>query len=380
MSSSFKVLVVLQLIGHPRDSKRISMLQNEGFQVEAVAFERDYHRGRLPNCNVTFLGKVKNRQYFVRLFKLLWAIPTIRQAIRRNKAVYALGQDVAFISSLAGLGLGRPVIMEVGDIVGLQVADSFAGRIFRLFDSIVTSRYSLLVVISEGFLNTYYKSWLGISIPSLVIENKLSSADLPKKPSFYRKRLSDEMISRGRPIRIGYFGLLRDDWSWKVLSSLAASHSEKFEIVFAGFPVNPINICELVKDSSNMFYLGEYKSPDQLPEIYNKIDMVWACYPKIKSNDWNLKWGRPNRFYESCFFGKPCFAREGCLFAEDVKKLNLGCIIDNTDVSEVVNQISAISWKELLIWSHSVFELPSEFFLHSKESKKLSSFIRINDK
>ena len=281
------------------------MLQNEGFQVEAVAFERDYHRGRLPNCNVTFLGKVKNGQYFVRLFKLLWAIPTIRQAIRRNKAVYALGQDVAFISSLAGLGLGRPVIMEVGDIVGLQVADSFAGRIFRLFDSIVTSRYSLLVVISEGFLNTYYKSWLGISIPSLVIENKLSSADLPKKPSFYRKRLSDEMISRGRPIRIGYFGLLRDDWSWKVLSSLAASHSEKFEIVFAGFPVNPINICELVKDSSNMFYLGEYKSPDQLPEIYNKIDMVWACYPKIKSNDWNLKWEGRIDFTKVVFLASP---------------------------------------------------------------------------
>lgn len=373
-------MVVLQLIGHPRDSKRISMLQNEGFQVEAVTFERDYHRGRLPNCNVTFLGKVKNGKYFVRLFKLLRAIPAIRKAIRRNKAVYALGQDVAFVSYLAGLGLGRPVIMEVGDIVGLQVADSFAGRIFRLFDRIVTSRYSLLVVISEGFLNTYYKSWLGISIPSLVIENKLSSDDLPGNPSFYRKRLSDEMILGGRPIRIGYFGLLRDYWSWKVLSSLAESHSEKFEIVFAGFPVNPMNIFELVKDSSNMSYIGEYKSPDQLPEIYNKIDMVWACYPEIKSNDWNLKWGRPNRFYESCFFGKPCFAREGSLFAEDVKKFNLGCIIDNTDVSEVVNQISAISWKELLIWSHSVFELPSEFFLHSKESKKLGSLIRIDDK
>lgn len=356
------------------------MLQNEGFQVEAVAFERDYHRGRLPNCNVTFLGKLRNGQYFVRLFKLLKAIPTIRKAIRRNKAVYALGQDVAFVSYLAGLGLGRPVIMEVGDIVGLQVSDSYAGRIFRLFDRFVTSRYSLLVVISEGFLNKYYRSWLGISLPALVIENKLNSDDLPEKPSYYRKRLTEEMAFTDRPIRIGYFGLLRDDWSWKVLSGLAESYSEKFEIVFAGLPVNPINISELVKDSVNMAYLGEYKSPNQLPEIYKKVDMVWACYPEIKSNDWNLKWGRPNRFYESCFFGKPCFAREGSLFAEDVKKFNLGCIIDNTDVSEVVNQISAISWKELLIWSHSVFELPSEFFLHSKESKKLSSLIQIDDK
>ena len=35
MSSCMKIL---QVIGHPRDSKRISMLQSFGFEVEAIGF------------------------------------------------------------------------------------------------------------------------------------------------------------------------------------------------------------------------------------------------------------------------------------------------------------------------------------------------------
>lgn len=38
-----------------------------------------------------------------------------------------------------------------------------------------------------------------------------------------------------RPLRIGYFGLLRDEWSWQVLESLAKTHSDKIEIVLAAF-------------------------------------------------------------------------------------------------------------------------------------------------
>ena len=371
-----KILFVLQLVGHPRDSKRISMLQREGFQLEALAFERDYHKGRLPSCKVSFIGKLQHGRYFFRLLKILRAIPLIRKAIRRNEAVYASGQDVAFASYLAGVGLGRPIVMEVGDIVGIQVRRGFWGKICRFLDRIVTSRYSSLVVISQGFLETYYRKWLGITIPALVIENKLSGEDFPQKLSCYRKSLSDEMPLADRPIRIGYFGLLRDDWSWRVLSKLARNYPEKFEIVFAGYPVNPINISELVNDFSNMSFHGEYKSPGQLPEIYERVDMVWSCYPEIKSDDWNLKWGRPNRFYESCFFGKPCFAREGSLFAEDVKKFNLGCIIDDVDVSKVVKQISAISMKDLNVWSRSVFELPTKIFMYSQEGKDLASMIR----
>ena len=41
--ANLRILYALPTIGHPRDSKRIAMLQNVGFQVEAIAFERKSH-------------------------------------------------------------------------------------------------------------------------------------------------------------------------------------------------------------------------------------------------------------------------------------------------------------------------------------------------
>ena len=206
--------------------------------------------------------------------------------------------------------------MEVGDLVDLQLSQEFRGKIFRLFDRWLTSKMVLLVVISEGFINEYYKKWLGVNIPSLIIKNKLEW----KKKRFENINIqNNESLTSDnskKVIRIGYFGLLRDFWSWQILSTLAEQYYKIQKIVFAGMPINPSNLVDQIS-LKNMTYLGEYKSPDGLASIYNQTDMIWACYPEIKKDDWNLCWGRPNRFYESCYFGKPCFARLGSLFAKD---------------------------------------------------------------
>ena len=52
MKNNIKILSVLPVLGQPRYSKRITMLQELGFNVEVVTFERDYHRGRIPNCDI----------------------------------------------------------------------------------------------------------------------------------------------------------------------------------------------------------------------------------------------------------------------------------------------------------------------------------------
>ena len=50
-----------------------------------------------------------------------------------------------------------------------------------------------------------------------------------------------------RPMRIGYFGLLRCPWAWNVLRDLAANHSERIEIVLAGRAVEPADLAEQVE-------------------------------------------------------------------------------------------------------------------------------------
>lgn len=376
MPDQIKVLSLLQVLGHPRDSKRIAILQDENFDVEVLAFERDYHTGRMPNCKIQSLGRIQNRAYLKRFFKILFAMPKLRSAMKHNQVIYASGQDMALMAYIAGLGLNKPIVLEVGDIVNLQLANNFLGKVVRKIEKFFVSRYALLVVISEGFLEVYYRNWLNVKIKAQVIENKLEHSFYENYADRIEKLDNSNLPLKNRPLRIGYFGLLRDEWSWQVLERLAVLKPNSFEIVFAGYVIDPSDLPERVKHYKNMKYMGEYKSPNGLPELYNSVDMVWACYPKIGDNDWNLKWGRPNRFFESCFFNKPTFARDGAHFANDVRKYNIGKVIKNYQLDKVVEEILSIDFGQIQSWSSNLSQLPREVYLYSNENKLLADNIK----
>nr|WP_294995071.1 hypothetical protein [uncultured Sediminibacterium sp.] len=376
MNDQIKVLNLLQVVGHPRDSKRITGLLESGFSVSAMSFEREYHSGRLPDCPLEILDKIENGKYMARFFKIIKALPKLRKKMRHANVVYASGQDMAAMAYLAGLGLSKPIIMEVGDIVDLQLSNSLFSKIVRKVEKFLVNRYKLLVVISPGFLEDYYHKWLKVRTPGMVLENKLELSFSEKMKDRPLKNLNTKDIFQSRPLRIGYFGLLRDEWSWKVLEKLALEHPKEYEVFFAGMPINPKDIVQRIAQVDNMKYLGEYKSPDDLPDLYGEVDMVWACYPRIGENDWNLKWGRPNRFYESCFFGKPTFARKGAHFATDVERLQIGKAIDTHELSDVVAQVRTIKVDDLTLWQKNLETLSPAFYLYLNETEQLAERIK----
>lgn len=374
MGETINVLSVLQVLGHPRDSKRISMLRGVGMNVTAAAFERSYHSGRLPDCKIKKLGQIENGKYFKRLFILLKAIPKLRREIRKNDVIYASGQDMAAISFLAGLGMMKPIILEVGDIVEIQLSKSLLGKIVRAIERFFVVRYKLLVVISPGFLDVYYRSWLKIEIPALLLENKLEPSVVKEyPPATIHKQYTP---FKDGPLRIGYFGLLRDEWSFNVLSQLAIQNQNKVSVVFAGMLVNPIDLEDKIKGYSNMQYLGEYKSPSDLPSLYSQVDMVWACYSHIKINDWNLRWGRPNRFFESCYYNKPNFARQGAHFTNDVMNYNIGKVITKIEIGETINEILDITESDYATWVDNIQAMPSNRYLYENEAYELKVAIK----
>lgn len=367
---TLKVLSALQVLGHPRDSKRISMLKEAGFDVSVAAFERSYHSGRLPDTSVVKLGRIENRNYIKRIWKILKAIPILRREIRKNDVVYASGQDMAAMAFIAGMGFSKPIVLEVGDIVDMQLVKNWLGSIVRSVEKFFVNQYKLIVVISPGFLEGYYYGWLKVRTPGLVIENKLESSIVSIQET------KSYTPFRDGPLRIGYFGLLRDQWSFDVLSKLAQEMPEKYSIVFAGMLVNPPDLDQKIKGSANMRYFGEYKSPSDLPTLYNQVDMVWACYPVIGENDWNLKWGRPNRFFESCFYKKPTFCRLGAHFANDVDKLNIGKVITTYKLDEVIDEIESVNLELYQEWQRNIGDLPKSVFMYDSETQQLASAIK----
>lgn len=352
------------------------MLINQKFDIEVLAFEREYHSGRMPACPVHKLGRVKNECYYSRIPLFFKALFKIRKAANGCDVVYANGPDLAILSFISCLGMRKPIVVEIGDLARMQFSKGILSAIFRKIEGFFTSHYQFIVVISSGFLHQYYRSWLSVRTPGMVIENKLSGEDMMDLPVISKDRGKGERPLLERPLRIGYFGLLRDAWSYEILRALAEECATRFEIIFAGFPVDPSNLSELVKDSKNMTFAGEYRSPQDLPAIYGGVDMVWSCYPEIREEDYNFKWGRPNRFYEGCYFKKPFFARKGSMFADEVEKLSLGFVINDTDVGTVVSKIKRLNSNQYFQWKDAIDSLPKAFYMYDQEGPELAENIR----
>ena len=369
-----RVLSALPVLGHPRHSKRIAMLKQAGFVVEAVAFERDYHTGRLPDCPVERLGKIAHGHYLQRILKIVTALPAIRRAIRRNHIVYAFGTDMALAAIIANLGLGRPVILEVGDIQNVQVSNGLKGYLARLLDRYVVNISRLLVVTTPGFVDGYYREWLHTRTPALVLENKLEGS-MAEADQVEDATLLNGIPKVDRPLRIGYFGLLRCDWSWQVLEALALSVSAEVEIVVAGYPMSPVDLSERAKKLSNVEFLGEFRSPQDLPTLYGNVDLVWACYPSPETRDPNWRWAqmicRSNRFYESCFFKKLIISVVGSGDANEVERYGIGIIISDQRIEAIVDELSGITSDDISRCQKNLSKLPHGVYLYTTETEEL---------
>lgn len=374
-TSSIRILTVLPVLGQPRDSKRIDMLVSLGFDVSVAAFNRAYHSGRVPSRPTQIIGTISHGKYLQRIGRLITALPKLRRAMRGRDIVYASSPDMALLAMIAGVFMGKKFILEVGDVREIQTAEGLKGRLVRIVDRVLTNRCSLLVVTAVGFLDNYYRNWLRSDVPAIVVENKIEASLTSARPEAVRGSLPQGRPFIDRPLRIGYFGLLRCQWTWDVLKAFALKHPKDVEIVMAGYPMEPADIAEQAKSIPNVIYSGEYKSPNDLPRLYGAVDLVWACYKFIGPRDWNLKWARPNRFYESCYFGRPLISRLGSSDSKEVDRLKIGFNIRTHEISEVVAELDSITAEMVEQWRSNSISLPNSLFIYTDEAEKLKSHI-----
>jgi len=364
------VLVVLSVLGQPRHAKRIEMLKQTGFDVTAVAFDRNFHRGRLPDCPVEILGTVYEARYFQRMILLLRSIFKLRRALRFKDAIYVFGADMALLAWIARGLRSTPIVIEVGDIRDIQLDQGWRGRVFRHLDRFIMKRCAMIVSTTSKFVEEYYRKWLGILTLAVIIENKVEPGlgiGIRALPA-----ISSAIPNDSQPIRIGYFGLLGCPWAVETLDQLVRRFPQKFQVVLAGFPWPSADLSRIRSNTAAVSFLGQYKSPADLPRLYESVDIVWVCYPPIGPNDWNLRWARPNRFYESCFFHKPVISRDGSCDAVDVKKFDLGLVIKAVTVDDAVDALQGITWEMIARWRDNSSQLPRQIFEYTTEYSDLA--------
>lgn len=367
-NKKIKILMVLPVLGQPRHAKRIDMLIDSGFDVEILAFDRDWPKGRMPKLPVHIIGHIEHRQYLRRLPMLVKAYRMIKDCAFEYELIYCFGHDLAYISALASRGSGTKIALEVGDIQDIQMRNSLIGVSSRLIDQLMLKNVSLLALISEGFVS-FYINRLQYSNTCLIIENKIEPGSIPiSRAEFIRQQ--EHKASNDR-ISIGYFGVIRDKWGLLVLERLAKYYKYRFDILFAGCVLEQKEIDRILLQNKNTRYLGSYRSPQDLAEIYSKVDLIWACYPPFPEYDVNHLSGRPNRFYEACYFGIPIIARKSVAFANDIEKYAIGKVIGTVDVDETVHQLKEITGTDLRLWRDNMKKLSDSVFMLVDEPDRL---------
>ena len=369
---TIRILSLQPTLTVARVAKRIDMLQRAGCKLESMGFERNLSTGRLPNCPLESLGPMPHGRYFSRVLKMAWRLPKVRAGVSRNDLVYAFNPDMALLALAAGAGLGKPVVLEVADIRPVQVAGGPLGLAFRKIDKWVTEACRLLVLTSDGYAS-YYKDWLAVATPRMVIENKL---DAPFAAAV-RARLGGVRAGAplaGRPLRIGWFGLLRDQWSLAVLEALTRARPGGYSVLLAGQAHNPLDgkeFLRLVANNPAFEFRGPYRHPEHLPDLYADVDVIMAGKPPTIPEAWS----RTNRLYDACLFGKPLIVRAGSGDAALVQRHGIGAVVQAEDIAAAAEEIAAVEVAQWEGWRAKAEALPPEVHTISSEASDLQAVL-----
>lgn len=367
MGGKPRIVGILPTMTDTRIARRVEMLKQAGYSVEAVAFLREGRPQREPDCPVEILGRLRHGNYMARIPKFLLSLSRVRRAIRRNNIVFAFNSDMALLALVAGIGLGRPVAVDVADIRTLQVASNWRGRALRFLEKFTVNQCRLLALSTTGYRH-YYREWLETDTPDLVLENKVEKSLAESMREFHVG--APAHLPQERPLRIGWFGLLRDEWSMRVLEALTRLRDKRFTAVLAG-PGLVKDFSSRVASNPAMCHSGAYRHPEDLPGLYARVDMVMACYPPELPHGWS----QSNRYYEACLFQKPLIVRAGCGDAIPVRQHDIGLILDSADVEGAAAAILAMAAADWTRWHRNLALLPPDAYTVTDEADVLAKAI-----
>lgn len=293
--------------------KRVQQFIDHGLRVIVFGFRRErYNNGYEPPWRHVELGMTADGRYWQRLRALLGALPTIfaqRRWLRRASVVYARNIDQLVLTMLARWmsGSRAPVTYEVLDIPPALMGRGPVALLLRFVERLCLRHVRLLVLSSPGFHRSYYSLVQKYRGEWFLLENKLHTP-IAAAPAVRDAWTPGDAT---RPWIIGYFGLIRGEATFDLMTRLAERLGDKVLFKFRGVltTVDDDRFHRALERHSNMVYGGPYRPHDDLPALYGEVDFAWAL--DLENADHNSRWLLPCRFYEAGHFGVPCLAVHG---------------------------------------------------------------------
>ena len=320
----------------PRVDKRIKEFVANGYDVDVYGFE--FENVRMDNS--------KNTDYFYNVLATIPNFPNqlsykqravlfnkkIREVIkkydRKTTLFYFFTINTSFVTLLMPKIL---FINEESDMLFDRSKNPVVRKMIIWANKRIIKKSYKTVMTSQGFADFYY----GDKIPSniVIIPNKVSAACL-KLPTVEKQPFDVNNI------KFAFTGNARYNSIFN-MCKVVGEHFPQHEFHFYG----TLNYFteeqkQAVSKYKNVTVHGPFKNPDDLPEIYSKIDFVISTYD---SEGVNVQYAESNKIYESMFFETPIFVSTNTVLQKIVNKNNMGYALNALDDNEVIRTIKSIT-------------------------------------
>ena len=225
--------------------------------------------------------------------------------------------------------ISNPYIYEICDLTELTISNSLIRNILICENKKTINKSISTIVTSEGFIDFYKKA---NKEKFFLIPNKVS----PNCPPAIEEKKSIDT----NKINIGFVGVIRFETTYNFISIAAKKKNVLIHLfgIYSNGDIVSDKIKTLVENKQNIIYHGPFKNPDDLPQIYNQIDLVLSAYPPTPG----VIYAEPNKLYEAMYFRCPIIVSKNTFLGKKVERLNVGYVIDATSEESIDKFLSSI--------------------------------------
>jgi glycosyltransferase involved in cell wall biosynthesis len=329
-----KVIFIVQQITQPRCIKRIESIIDSGHKYDVYGFNNGLYETNIERLKfkVKVLRTINKRSSkFRKIYEYIKLVYDVVKNTNKNDIIYCFGYELGVLCSF--IGFRRKFIYEEADVSASRISKKLIKKFLIALDKRTIRKSVLTVFTSRGFVNYLFGEKCPFASKIIFMENRLHESFL----SCDRPKPKDIDIHH---ITFGFIGLIRYPNTLLRFAKVIGEHFPQHKFYFWGdSEVLDFKYSEL-EQYKNIMFFGKFKNPDDLENIYKRIDINIACYDTRSEN---VRIAEPNKLYESIFFLKPLVVSSNTYLSERVSDLNSGFSIEATSDESIISFVESLN-------------------------------------
>jgi hypothetical protein len=367
-SGTLKILLLAQDLCDAAIWRRVAMLCAGGAKVTVAGFRRTPQPVlKVGGCRTVDFGQTFNGNFCQRIGAVF---PKV-MSLRRYKTLFT-DADLIIARNLDMLAIGArgrslcakplPVLIyECLDIHRILLGSGPVGMVLRWLERQLSRQAAGILTSSPAFVSHYFQTIAHLKTPIRLVENKVLDIKNQMTP-----RQMPPAPKPGPPWKIGYFGKIRCSRSLRLLIELAQQSRGKLEVIIRGKLGEHLlgEFDQRIRDLPGIRFLGPYKNPQDLEDIYRNVHFSWAI--DLLDEGLNSSWLLPNRIYEGGLYGAVPIALSSVQTGRYLESLGVGAILDDPLGPELRDFFATLTPEKYCGLKDAILSLPRATWVTSR--------------